>query len=332
MRSLLERGVRLLVLALFAIMALQNLGVELLPLIAGLGVAGAGIALAMQGVLGNMVAGLTIIFTRPFRVGDYISIAKEEGEVLEISLFSTVLGHPDLSRVVIPNRKIVGEILHNYGKIRQLAVEVAVSADANVAAALAAIQEALEANARVLKDPGAVILVSTARRFRGDDRRRPLGEGAGLPAGDQRNQPVDPGSVPPRQHSGAGAAARSADARGARLSAGVPGPLVPAVLAFAADGTPYSAAYGDVYHSAEGGPAQARHVFLHGNGLPGRWQGRRAFTILETGFGFGLSFLATWRAWREDPRRIATGCISFRSRSILLPFLIFLSCGKKIQN
>src|SRR5262249_59646700 len=114
-RALLERAVKLLVLGLFVIMALQTLGVELLPLIGGLGVAGAGVALAMQGVLGNIVAGLTIIFTRPFRVGDYISIAREEGEVLDISLSSTVLGHPDLSRVVIPNRKIVGEILHNYG-------------------------------------------------------------------------------------------------------------------------------------------------------------------------------------------------------------------------
>jgi tRNA 5-methylaminomethyl-2-thiouridine biosynthesis bifunctional protein len=83
----------------------------------------------------------------------------------------------------------------------------------------------------------------------------------------------------------------------------VPGPLLPAALAFTAGGTPYSAAYGDVYHSAEGGPAQARHVFLDGNGLPERWRGRRAFTILETGFGFGLSFLATWQAWREDPAR-----------------------------
>jgi small conductance mechanosensitive channel len=160
LRSLLERGVRLLVLGVFAIMALQNLGVELLPLIAGLGVAGAGVALAMQGVLGNMVAGLTIIFTRPFKVGDYVSIAKEEGEVLDISLSNTVLGHADLSRVVIPNRKVVGEILHNYGRIRQLAVEVAVSADANVAAALAAIQQVLETNGKVLKDPGAAILVS----------------------------------------------------------------------------------------------------------------------------------------------------------------------------
>jgi tRNA 5-methylaminomethyl-2-thiouridine biosynthesis bifunctional protein len=83
----------------------------------------------------------------------------------------------------------------------------------------------------------------------------------------------------------------------------LPQPLVPARPAFAPDGTPYSEEFGDVYHSAEGGLAQAQYVFLKGNGLPGRWQGRRAFTILETGFGFGLSFLATWRAWREDPAR-----------------------------
>lgn len=60
--QLLVRIVRTLVMGLFIIMALQNLGVELLPLLAGLGVAGAGIALAMQGVLGNLAAGLTIIF------------------------------------------------------------------------------------------------------------------------------------------------------------------------------------------------------------------------------------------------------------------------------
>jgi len=68
-RNLLARIAQLIVVGLFAIMALQNLGIDLLPLIAGLGVAGAGVALAMQGVLGNLVAGLTIIFTRPFRVG-----------------------------------------------------------------------------------------------------------------------------------------------------------------------------------------------------------------------------------------------------------------------
>lgn len=83
----------------------------------------------------------------------------------------------------------------------------------------------------------------------------------------------------------------------------MPSPLIPAALAFAADGTPFSQEYGDVYHSAGGGLAQAGHVFLQGNGLPERWRGRRSFTVLETGFGFGMSFLATWRAWHQDPAR-----------------------------
>jgi len=159
-RQLVERLVRLFVLALFGIVALQNLGVELLPLIAGLGVAGAAVALAMQGVLSNIAAGLTIIFTRPFRVGDYISINKEEGEVLDISLFNTILGHPDLSRVVIPNRRIVGEILHNFGRIRQLELEVAVAQEADLSAALGAIDEVLRANARVLRDPAHLVRVT----------------------------------------------------------------------------------------------------------------------------------------------------------------------------
>jgi tRNA 5-methylaminomethyl-2-thiouridine biosynthesis bifunctional protein len=83
----------------------------------------------------------------------------------------------------------------------------------------------------------------------------------------------------------------------------MPEPLVPAALAFTAEGTPWSAAYGDVYHSRDGGPAQARHVFLGGTGLPERWRERDCFVVLETGFGLGLNFLATWQAWREDPAR-----------------------------
>jgi tRNA 5-methylaminomethyl-2-thiouridine biosynthesis bifunctional protein len=79
-------------------------------------------------------------------------------------------------------------------------------------------------------------------------------------------------------------------------------PLVPATLAFT-DGVPFAAAYGDVYHSADGGLEQARHVFLGGNRLPQRWRDQSRFTIVETGFGLGLNFLATWQAWRADPAR-----------------------------
>ena len=80
-------------------------------------------------------------------------------------------------------------------------------------------------------------------------------------------------------------------------------PIIPPTPAFDAAGTPYSPEYGDVYHSGDSGPGQARHVFLGGNNLPARWAGGRVFTVLETGFGFGLNFLATWAAWRADTAR-----------------------------
>jgi tRNA 5-methylaminomethyl-2-thiouridine biosynthesis bifunctional protein len=78
--------------------------------------------------------------------------------------------------------------------------------------------------------------------------------------------------------------------------------IEPAALRFDA-GTPVSLSYGDVYHSADSGPGQANHVFLDGNGLPGRWAGTRVFSVFETGFGIGLNFLATLEAWRNDPAR-----------------------------
>jgi len=156
-RLLLGRIAWLLSMTLFFILALQNLGVELLPLIAGLGVAGAGLALATQGVLSNIVAGLSIIFSKPFRVGEYISIVGEEGTVASITLFNTTLGHVDRSRVVIPNRKITGEILHNFGQVRQLDVSVGVAYDSDMSEALASIDAVLRNNSRVLSDPAPVV-------------------------------------------------------------------------------------------------------------------------------------------------------------------------------
>src|SRR5271168_180752 len=160
-RQLLDRVTRVVVIGLFAIMALQNLGVELLPLIAGLGVAGAGVALATQGVLSNMVAGLTIIFTKPYRVGEYIAVAGVEGQVEAIALFNTSLRHPDRSRIVVPNRKVVGEILHNYGKIRESEVKVGVAYESDLALALSCIGDLVRANPRVLAEPAPVIQVVT---------------------------------------------------------------------------------------------------------------------------------------------------------------------------
>jgi small conductance mechanosensitive channel len=160
-RMLVVRVLRLVVFALAAVLALDKFGVQTAPLVAGIGVAGVGIGLALQGVLSNLIAGLLIIFTKPFRVGEYIELLGVEGQVNTIALFATTLQHSDRSRVVIPNRKIVGEILHNYGTIRQLSLSVGVSYDTNITETLTVIREILDKNPRVLKEPAAGVGVTS---------------------------------------------------------------------------------------------------------------------------------------------------------------------------
>ena len=160
MRLLLVRITRLIIFALALVVALGTAGMDVTALIAGVGVAGVGIGLAMQGVLSNLVAGLTIIFTKPFRVGEYIALLHVEGQVKTVELFSTTLVHPDLSRVVIPNKKIVGEIMHNYGHIRQLELSVGVAYGTDLNNALAIARAVLAQNPRVLKDPVAGVGVA----------------------------------------------------------------------------------------------------------------------------------------------------------------------------
>ena len=79
--------------------------------------------------------------------------------------------------------------------------------------------------------------------------------------------------------------------------------LQPERLARDASGAPYSERYGDVYASRAGALGQAQQVFIGGTGLPERWRGREQFVVLETGFGLGTNFLATWQKWRDDGQR-----------------------------
>jgi tRNA 5-methylaminomethyl-2-thiouridine biosynthesis bifunctional protein len=83
------------------------------------------------------------------------------------------------------------------------------------------------------------------------------------------------------------------------------------VVSWDDDGTPRSARFDDIYRSGTGGLEQAQHVFLQGCGLPEAWAGRAQWRVLETGFGLGLNFLATWHAWRSDPLR--PGLLHFAS-------------------
>ena len=160
-RMLISRIVKLLVVSFALVIALGTAGVNVTALVAGIGVAGVGVGLALQGVLGNLVAGLTIIFTKPFKVGQYVELGGVYGQVKTIDLFTTALTHADLSEVIIPNRKIVGEILHNYGNIRQLDLSVGVAYGSNVNEALSLLREIICTNPRVLKNPAPAVGISS---------------------------------------------------------------------------------------------------------------------------------------------------------------------------
>jgi small conductance mechanosensitive channel len=160
MRRLMVRVVRIVVLLFALVIALDKFGFQIAPLVAGIGVAGLGIGIALQGVLSNVIAGLTIIFTKPFRVGEHIEIVGMKGDVSTIELFSTTLVHPDQSRIIIPNRKIVGEILHNFGTMRQLHLSVAVPHGSDLGTVLGLVRDVVGANPRVLPQPAAVIGVA----------------------------------------------------------------------------------------------------------------------------------------------------------------------------
>src|SRR5256714_833557 len=160
-RMLITRLVKLLVFAFALVIALGTMGVNMMAAVTGIGVAGVGVSLAMQGVLSNLVAGLTIIFTKPFRVGEYVELLGVQGQVEMIELFSTTLIHGDRSRVVIPNRRIVGEILQNYGHIRQLDLTVGVAYDSDLAETIAIVRDILAQNSRVMKVPAAAVGVTT---------------------------------------------------------------------------------------------------------------------------------------------------------------------------
>jgi small conductance mechanosensitive channel len=160
-RTLVVRVVKLLLFGLAGVLVLEKLGVAIGPMVTGIGVAGAGVALALQGVLSNVTAGLQLILTKRFHVGEYIEILGEHGQVANIELFSLVLIRPDGSRAVIPNKKIIGEIFHNYGTTRQASLSVGVAYDADIPGVFSTIREVLDANPRVMKDPAAGIGIAS---------------------------------------------------------------------------------------------------------------------------------------------------------------------------
>ena len=121
------------------IISVGKLGITLTPFIAGIGALSLGAGLALQGTLSNYGAGLSIIVTRPFIVGNTITVKDVFGVVEEIKLGYTILLTEDGEHITIPNKYIVGEVLVNSFEYRIVEASVGIAYDSDVDKTIAVI-------------------------------------------------------------------------------------------------------------------------------------------------------------------------------------------------
>ena len=142
-------------------LALPRVGVDIAPLIAGLGVTGFIIGFAFQESLGNLASGLMIILNQPFKVGDFIDASGHKGAVKEINMMATTLLTPDNKRIIIPNSSIWGGPVVNFTAqdTRRVDLTVGVSYLADIGKARDTIAAVVKADAKVLADPATQIEV-----------------------------------------------------------------------------------------------------------------------------------------------------------------------------
>ncbi len=139
--------------------ALPRLGIDIAPLIAGLGVTGFIVGFAFQESLGNLAAGLMLLLNAPFKIGDYIEAGGHAGAVKELNLMATTLLTPDNKKIVIPNRGIWGGSIVNYSAMdtRRVDMTVGISYSADIGKAIEVISGRLKNIPQILPEPAPMI-------------------------------------------------------------------------------------------------------------------------------------------------------------------------------
>lgn len=152
--------VRYGILIVTGIIVLSQFGVNTTSILAVLGAVGLAIALALQGTLSNLAAGLMMIWLRPFNVGEYIDADGVTGTVVEIGLFGTRLRTYDGLAIFAPNAKLWSAKVTNYSRLRTRLVEtkVGIAYEADIAAAREALL-GVATDPRVLRDPAPFVFV-----------------------------------------------------------------------------------------------------------------------------------------------------------------------------
>lgn len=146
-------AVKLVIMAFGAIVALGKFGIEVAPLIAGISVAGFGLSFALQGPLSNYASGATLIFAKPFKLGDIIEVAGVVGEVIDIKLPRTEIRTVDGTTIMVPNKHIIGEVIHNYSENKRLDITIGVSYKSDVDKAIRIIKNTIRLDKRAVREP-----------------------------------------------------------------------------------------------------------------------------------------------------------------------------------
>lgn len=149
--------VKVLLIIMVIIIALGKIGISVTPFVAAIGAASLGAGLALQGMLSNYGAGLAIIATRPFVVGDTIEVKGVSGQVKVIELGHTVLINEEKVEITIPNKHIVGEILHNSFNYSLVKGEIDIAYSASSDTAINLIENVLANHELVAKQPNAQV-------------------------------------------------------------------------------------------------------------------------------------------------------------------------------
>jgi len=134
---------RVIIIAMVVVIVLNKLGINITPMVAAIGALSLGAGLAIQGLLTNYSAGLNIIVTRPYVVGDTITMLGVTGIVKEVRMAATILTNEDDEIISIPNRHVIGEIITNSKESRVVELEIGIAYNSDVEKACAVIAQTL---------------------------------------------------------------------------------------------------------------------------------------------------------------------------------------------
>lgn len=149
--------IRILIFGAMAIIAIGKLGISIAPFIAAVGAIFLTAGLALQGTVANFAAGISLVITRPFRIGDTISVNSVYGIVEEIKLAYTTLRTEDEEIITVPNKNMIGEIIVNSFKYRIVESSVGISYQDDVEKVIAIIRDVIDSFENVSSENKAII-------------------------------------------------------------------------------------------------------------------------------------------------------------------------------